>query len=90
LNSTSRLLGGNNALLGRLATAGVAFEIATLEGVAGIGGLLEKLPRLRLCFGSHAPYFYFEAALLKLQESALTADQLAGVRFGHARAITPA
>jgi len=90
LNSAPRVLGGNTPLLARLVAAGVRFEIATLEGVAGIQSVLQKMPDIRLCFGSHAPYFYFEAALLKLQESALTADQLAAIRFGNARAALKA
>jgi hypothetical protein len=84
LNSTSRLLGSGIPLVQRLTKAGVRFEIATLEGVAGIEGLLQKVPDIRLCFGSHTPYFYFEAALLKLEESALTPPQLAAVRHVHA------
>ena len=86
LNATSRLLAPNNALLKRFASAGVLFEIATLEGAAGIEALLKTNPALRLCFGSHTPYFYFESALLKLQESALTAAQLQAIRAGHADA----
>jgi uncharacterized protein len=85
LNGGSRVL-GNVALLQRLAQAGVLLEVATLEGVAGIEALLQKTPGARLAFGSHTPYFYFEAALLKLQESALTREQLAAIRNGNARA----
>jgi predicted TIM-barrel fold metal-dependent hydrolase len=91
LNSSSRILGPNNPLLARLAAAGVYFEIATLEGVAGIASLVQKLPGLRLTFGSHTPFYYFESALLKLQESDLTTGQLAAVRHAHAEAaLTPA
>lgn len=86
LNGTSRLYGSAVPLVQRLTRSGALFEIATLEGVAGIEGLLQKVPDLRLCFGSHTPYFYFEAALLKLQESDLTAAQLAAVSHAHARA----
>lgn len=90
LNGTSRVF-GNGTLLQRLVAAGnVSFEIATLEGVAGIERLLKATPGIRLAFGSHAPFYYFEAALLKLQESALTSAQLAAVRFGNARdALAP-
>lgn len=59
----------------KLAAAGAWFEIAMLEGVNGIANLLEKLPVEKLCFGSHAPFFYFESAKLKLQESELGAHQ---------------
>ena len=86
LNATSRLLGANTVLLQRLTALGASCEIATLESVAGIETLLQKVPAARLAFGSHAPYFYFEAALLKLRESALTPAQLADVRHGHATA----
>lgn len=89
LNATSRLFGSGIPLVQRLTKAGALFEIATLEGVAGIEGLLQKVPGIRLCFGSHTPYFYFEAALLKLEESALTPPQLAAVRHVHARAALP-
>ena len=87
LNSASRVLASSHTpLLRRLTDSGVLFEIATLESLAGIESLLRNTPGARLAFGSHTPYFYFEAALLKLQESALTPEQLAAVRFGHARA----
>jgi predicted TIM-barrel fold metal-dependent hydrolase len=86
LNSGARVFAGNNPLLGRLAAAGVRFEIATLETVAGIESLLQRVPGIRLSFGSHSPYFYLEAALLKLQESALTAEQLAAIIRGNATA----
>lgn len=86
LNASSRILGPANPLLKRLAAAGVSFEIATLEGVAGIELLLRAQPDVRLCFGSHTPYFYFASAWLKLTESALTPAQLHAVRSGHARA----
>ena len=90
LNSSSRVLAGNNPLLQRLSAAGVYFEIATLEGVAGIETLLRTTTNLRLTFGSHTPYFYFEAALLKLQESALTPAQLAAISYETASAALPA
>jgi hypothetical protein len=86
LNASSRVLAAASPLLARLAKSGVYFEISCLEGVAGVGALLAKHPALRLCFGSHTPYFYFEAALLKLQESALSPAQLAAVGHGHAQA----
>lgn len=85
LNATSRVF-AVAPLLARLAAAGVLVETATLEGVAGIESLLARAPGLRVAFGSHAPYFYFESALLKLSESALTPAQLAAIRSGHARA----
>lgn len=67
-----------------LATAGVHFEIATLEGVAGVGNFLAQIPGERLLFGSHSPFFYFESAALKLKESALTDAQLAAITHDNA------
>lgn len=73
-------------LLG-LAAQGVCFEIATLEGVEGVAGLLKQFPSDRLCFGSFAPVFYFEAAPLKLRESVLTTGQLSAVAFRSAQKL---
>ena len=67
--------------LRRLAGAGqVYFDIAMLEGVGGIANLLPAVPAARLLFGSHYPFFYFEAALLKLRESGLEAAQERAIR----------
>ena len=70
-----------------LAARGVCFEIAMLEGVNGVAKLLEKLPPDRLCFGSHAPFFYFESAKLKLQESALEDAPMKALCAGNARRL---
>ncbi len=76
------------ALLLRLAAAGqVYFDIATLEGVGGVASLLQQVPAERVVFGSHAPFFYLESALLKLQESALSEGDLTVVRSGNARRL---
>jgi uncharacterized protein len=67
--------------LHRLTNAGNVFvEIATLETLAALETLVKDIPVERILFGSHAPSFYFEAAILKLQESSLPA--------AHRRAIT--
>ena len=87
LNATSRLLAAANPLLRRLAKAGVQAEIATLEGAAGLANVLAGAPDLALCFGSHTPYFYFEAARLKLDESPLTPAQFTAIASGHASAL---
>lgn len=70
-----------------LATRGARFEIATLEGVEGIARLVTQIPDDRLCFGSHAPFFYFESAKLKLQESALSETQMKAVCSENARRL---
>lgn len=74
--------------LQNLVAAGeVWVEIATLEGVGGVARLLEQVPLKSVLFGSHAPFFYFESALLKLQESALSQDQLRAVGFENAQRL---
>lgn len=61
-------------LHGQLAAAGkVYFDIATLEGLAGLERQVQSLPSERLLFGSHSPFFAFDSAKLKLEESELPA-----------------
>ena len=63
-------------LLGRLSYTGeVYFDFAMLEGVGAIPKLLKEIPSDRLLFGSHYPFFYFESALLKVQEAGLDESQ---------------
>lgn len=57
----------------------VVFDIAMIEGIAGLEATLAELPVERLCFGSYAPVFYFESAKLKLHESDLTDAQLKSI-----------
>jgi predicted TIM-barrel fold metal-dependent hydrolase len=73
-----------------LATAGARFEIAMLEGVEGITKLLAQIDVDRLCFGSHAPLFYFESAAFKLKESLLTESQLRAISVDNARRLLSA
>ncbi len=65
----------------------VWLDIAMIEGVAGVENLLTTWPADKLCFGSHAPFFYWESASLKMQESVLTDDQQRGIRVGNAKAL---
>lgn len=64
------------------------FDIAMVEGVGGIGNILEKIPADRLLFGSHAPFYYFESAALKLQESPLSNEQLNQISSAAARSVS--
>ena len=74
-------------LLDLIAAGEVHVEISMLEGVGGIASLLSQIPSHRVLFGSHAPLFYFESALLKLKESPLRDDQLKAIRHGNARRL---
>lgn len=69
------------------ATEKVSFEISTLEGVGGIANLLYRLPLNRVLFGSHASLFYFESAILKLKESALSDVQTKSILEENARRL---
>lgn len=73
-------------LLVRLSTLGVHFDTAMLEGMSGIARLVEQIPEIKLCHGSYAPFFYPEAATLKIAESApdLESRKLATIRSHHA------
>ncbi|TWU07204.1 Amidohydrolase [Symmachiella macrocystis] len=61
------------------AAENIYFEIAMLEGAGGIEKLLKKVPLRRVLFGSHFPFFNFDAALLKLKESELGWFQLKAI-----------
>jgi len=78
--------GVNGALLSKLTKSSqVFFDIATVEGVGGVAKLCEQAGSDRLLFGSCAPIFYFESAVLKLKESTLSQSALSGIRGENAR-----
>ena len=52
-----------------IAAGQVYCEFATLEGIAGLERLLKTIPYQRVLFGTHAPFFNVQSAVLKLQES---------------------
>ena len=65
-------------------------EIAMHEGVGGIAQLLKRVPLERTLFGSYFPFFIFEAALLKLRESELTAAQRNAITNANAKRLSDA
>lgn len=88
------ILGGLNCLpldvIDALAATGrVSFDIAALEGLGGLERLLLNVPLERIVFGSHAPFFAAESAVLKLQEASLGEALAAAIRFGNARRHLP-
>jgi uncharacterized protein len=76
----------DSLLLARLSELGVHFDTAMLEGMSGIARIVELVPEIKLCHGSYAPFFYPEAAVLKMAESApdLDARTLAAIGSHHA------
>ncbi len=85
LNATGKLNG--EALKNLMNKADVSVEIATLEGVGGISNLLTQISADRILFGSYAPLFYFESALLKLKESPLNSETLRLICRGNAHRL---
>ena len=72
----------------------VVLDISWLEGTGALGRLIDgnswsgpetPVPVERLLFGSHAPYFPVESAVIKLFESPLTLEQMKAVMNGNAR-----
>ena len=53
----------------------VFFDLAKLELIESLAGLLKRMPVERILFGSYSPMFYFESTLLKLRESVLSEAQ---------------
>lgn len=62
----------------------VSFDIATLENVGGVATVIEQVSAERLLYGSHAPFFYPESAVLKIKESALGPETASKVLSGNA------
>ena len=93
INSAGPLLGNNLSSLVR--DTQVTFDIAATEGNGGVGKLIAgtlysykgAIPIERLVFGSHAPFFPCESALLKLFESPLDLPQLEKLMHANARRL---
>jgi predicted TIM-barrel fold metal-dependent hydrolase len=72
-------------------------DISRMEGNGAVGRMIgaitglpsPRVPVERIVFGSHAPYFPVETALLKLIESPLDAPQLHAIMQGNARRLLP-
>jgi len=86
LLNTFRATGSKN-LAALSACKNVYFEMSTREAVAGVATLAEKIPVERILFGSHAPFFYFDSAVLKLRESGLDEEKLSLIRTKNAERL---
>jgi predicted TIM-barrel fold metal-dependent hydrolase len=84
-SSTQRLIAGTE----------VTFDISHIESVGAIGKIIQgnawtssvRVPADRLLFGSHAPYFPCENALLKMFESPLDLDTMRTIMQGNAKRL---
>src|SRR5262249_13714625 len=85
LNSLGDLRG--ESLKRLLALPGSWTDMAMLEGAAGLERFTAQVGRGRVVLGSHAAFYYAEAAHLKLKESVLTNDQSVAIREGNARRL---
>jgi uncharacterized protein len=65
----------------------VYFDMAKNEGIGGLEALLAATSPDRVVFGSFFPFFYFESALLKVQEADLTKSQKSALTEGNARRL---
>lgn len=71
-----------------LAAAGsVYFDLAMVEGIEGVARLAKRVPLSRILFGSHYPFFGFESAALKVQESGLGEIEKQALLEGNARGL---
>jgi len=80
-----------------MAQANTVMDISRLEGNGSVGRMIgsvqglpsARVPVERMVFGSHAPYFPVETAILKLIESPLDAQQLHAIVQSNARRLLP-
>ena len=74
--------------LQRLSSAGeVYFDFAMVERIGAVARLAGQVSFPRVLFGSNYPLYYFESALLKVQESGLTETQTKAVFEDNARRL---
>ena len=74
-----------------LSQTNTVMDISRLEGNGAVSRTIgsARVPVERIVFGSHAPYFPLETAILKLIESPLDAQQLQAIMHGNARRLLP-
>jgi predicted TIM-barrel fold metal-dependent hydrolase len=69
------------------ATRGLYYDTARIEGSGEVGRLAKALPKGSVVFGTHAPFFIFESALIKMDEAGLGAEDLRAVLSQNARSL---
>jgi predicted TIM-barrel fold metal-dependent hydrolase len=89
--------GQGQALSQFMSETNTFMDISRLEGNGAVGRMIgtitglpsARVPVERIVFGSHAPFFPLETAILKLIESPLDVEQLQAVMQGNARRLLP-
>ncbi len=76
-----------NQLQPVLAAGNTYCDIAMVDGIEGVARLVERVSPQKVLFGSDFPFFYFESALLKMQESGLPESDKDAVMEGNARRL---
>ncbi len=61
-------------------------EISNLEGTGGVEKLVAEIGAASIVFGTHAPYQYMDAALLKMKEAVLSEEDSAAIFYKNAQA----
>ena len=57
----------------------IYFDVARVDGTHGIRQLVRAVPPNRVVFGSHAPFFIYESALIKVYEAELNDEEQSGL-----------
>lgn len=83
MNAGKALIVNKIAALARVSR--VYTDIATIDGLAVVEEIARDMPIDRILFGSHAPLFYFDSALLKMRESELTQAATARIMRSNAQ-----
>lgn len=72
-----------------IANRGLYHDIARVEGSGEVARVMRALPPGSLLFGSHAPFFIFESALIKIDEAGLGPEDVRALLADNARALLP-
>jgi len=85
INCSSQI--GREEYAAALSAGNVSMDISMVEGVAGLARLGRQVPLARVLFGSYYPFFYFESAVLKVQESGLDEESQNAIWVENARRL---
>lgn len=79
----------HSLLLGLVQTGQIWVEIAALDGLGALERWARQLRPDRITFGSHVPLFCLESAVLKMEESELSAEVRRAILQENARQLLP-